>query len=76
MPKDGCDECGSTEFEAALEDEAAQGQFMATQVDYNHRRDELLGFYNHLGLLVDCEPRRGYADYEKVKRELQFNIKH
>lgn len=76
MPHDGCDECGNKEFKEALDTDEAMAGFTGATMDYSSKRDELLAFYNHLGLLVDVEPRRGYADYEKMKRELQFNIKH
>ena len=77
MPSDhGCDECGSKEFEHEdWNDDAAVSGLLQRQVDYETRKGELLSFYNHHGLLIDCEPRRGFADYDKVKREIQFNCK-
>ena len=39
-------------------------------------KEELLPFYNELGLLVDFEPRRGYDDYDRMKRAIQYVIKH
>ena len=43
---------------------------------YHSKKDDLLAFYNELGLLVDFEPRNGWEDYEKLKRQIQYNIKH
>ena len=43
---------------------------------YASKKDDLLAFYNELGLLTDFEPRNGYDDYEKLKRQIQYNIKH
>jgi adenylate kinase family enzyme len=78
LPSDhGCDECGSKHFEQKdWNDGSAETELIERQLDYETRKGELLAFYNHHGLLVDCEPRRGYADYEKVKRDIQFNCKH
>jgi adenylate kinase family enzyme len=44
--------------------------------EYKLQKDELLAFYNHYGLLVDYQLRTGYDDYEKIKRQIQYNIKH
>eukprot|EP00355_Strombidium_rassoulzadegani_P001291 CAMPEP_0168613196 /NCGR_PEP_ID=MMETSP0449_2-20121227/3324_1 /TAXON_ID=1082188 /ORGANISM="Strombidium rassoulzadegani, Strain ras09" /LENGTH=53 /DNA_ID=CAMNT_0008653817 /DNA_START=593 /DNA_END=754 /DNA_ORIENTATION=- len=44
--------------------------------DYLEGRDELLGFYNHLGLLIDFNVARGYEDYEKLKQQVQMKCKH
>ena len=43
---------------------------------YKENVEGLLGFYDRLGTLVDCEPRKGYESYEDIKRTLQHNIKH
>ena len=43
---------------------------------YHSMKGNLLSFYNQFGLLVDFEPRRGYEDYDKLKRQIQYNIKH
>ncbi len=43
---------------------------------YSSKKDALLSFYNEYGLLVDFEPRHGYEDYEKMKRQIQYTIKH
>jgi adenylate kinase family enzyme len=44
--------------------------------EYKQQKDELLAFYNHYGLLVDYQLRTGYDDYDKIKRQIQYNIKH
>ena len=72
-PKDGhCVDCGSSNivngsdpitFEKELE-------------QYKASKEQLLGFYDHFGLLVDFEIKRGYEDYENLKRKIQMNIKH
>jgi hypothetical protein len=36
----------------------------------------LLGFYSHFGTLVDFELKKGYEDYDNLKRKIQMNIKH
>lgn len=73
MPSDGtCDDCGSQQFESGSDPVAFEQQLTV----YQKQRDELLDFYNHYGLLVDFEVRRGFDDFEKLKRSVQFNIKH
>lgn len=72
----GCDECGSKKFDTKnWDDEDTNAEFVNRQVNYEAIKSDLLSFYNHHGLLVDCEPRRGYGDYDKVKRDIQFNCK-
>jgi hypothetical protein len=44
--------------------------------NYKKEKDDLLGFYDHLGLLVDYELKTGYSDYAKLRDQIQFNIKH
>jgi hypothetical protein len=43
---------------------------------YKKNKDDLLAFYNKHGLLIDFDMREGYGDYEKIKRQIMFNIKH
>ena len=50
--------------------------FEAELESYKQRKDELLTFYNHYGLLVDFDLKNGYDDYDKIKRQIQYNIKH
>ena len=73
MPKDGhCDDCGSPNIGVGSD----PATFEAELEIYKQQRDELLAFYNHYGLLVDFELRKGFEDYEKLKRSIQYNIKH
>lgn len=73
MPADGnCDDCGSSNFGPG----SNPAQFEQELADYKAQKDDLLAFYNHFGLLVDFELRNGYQDYEKVKRAIQYNLKH
>ena len=44
--------------------------------DYNKKKEELLPFYSHHGLLVDFELRKGYDDFPRLKEQIQFNIKY
>ena len=72
LPKDGiCDDCGNNEFEFA-ETPDFHDQIKA----HREKSKDLLAFYNTFGNLVDFEVRGGYADYEKLKRQIQFNLKH
>ena len=60
VPSDGhCYDCGSREFEAA----GNTPEFERVLKGYKEQKDELLGFYDHLGLLVDFELKTGYGDY-------------
>ena len=36
-------------------------------LEFNKRKDELLPFYSHHGLLVDFELRNGYDDFPNLK---------
>ena len=72
-PEDGhCFDCGSTEISAA----GNPATFEQTLKEYKAQKDDLLGFYDHLGLLVDFEVKRGYEDYDKLRDKIQFNCKH
>ena len=73
MPKDGsCDDCGSSTFISGSD----PINFEKNLEKYKERRNELLAFYNNFGILTDFEIRKGYDDYEKLKRTIQFNLKH
>lgn len=74
MPgKDGrCVDCGSTNIVNGSNPIAFEKDLEA----YKASRDELLSFYDHFGLLVDFELKKGYDDYENLKRQVQINIKH
>lgn len=72
-PKDGhCVDCGSSNIVNASDPIRFEQQLE----NYKNTKDELLGFYDHFGLLVDFELKKGYEDYEKLKRQIQMNIKH
>ena len=73
IPHDGhCFDCGSTEIRR----EGNATEFELALKNYKDQKDELLGFYSHLGLLVDFEIKSGYSDYGKLRDQIQFNIKH
>ena len=73
IPEDGyCFDCGSTNLIAGNDPLKLERELEL----YNSKKDDLLAFYNDLGLLVDFEPLRGYDDYEKLKRQIQYTIKH
>jgi hypothetical protein len=72
-PKDGkCVDCGSSNIVNASD----PFTFERDLENYKKSRDELLGFYDHFGLLVDFELKKGYEDYDNLKRRIQMNIKH
>lgn len=72
-PTDGhCFDCGSRDIQRV---ENTQN-FEQILQDYKKQKDDLLGFYDHLGLLVDFELKTGYSDYSKLRDQIQFNIKH
>ena len=72
-PLDGhCFDCGSRDITPA----PISPNFEKTLQEYKNQKDALLGFYDHLGLLVDFEIKNGYADYAKLRDQIQFNIKH
>lgn len=73
MPKDGhCFDCGSTDIRV----QGNPADFEQTLKEYKEQKDDLLGFYDHLGLLVDFEVKGGYEDYDKLRDKIQFNCKH
>jgi hypothetical protein len=73
MPENNtCDDCGSSSFSVGSE----PATFEQNLEIYKAQKQELLAFYNHFGILVDFELRKGYNDYEKLKRSIQYNLKH
>ena len=73
VPEDGhCYDSASTNFEPGSD----PAKFEKELESYHAKKADLLAFYNQLGLLVDFEPRRGYDDYDKLKRQIQYNVKH
>ena len=73
MPTDGhCYDCGSRDLARS----GNASQFEGELQTYKQQKEELLGFYDHLGLLVDFELKTGYEDYAKLRDQIQFNIKH
>ena len=73
IPEDGhCFDCGSTNLAPGSD----PSRFERELEIYSSLKDDLLAFYNEYGLLVDFEPRRGYEDYDKLKRQIQYSIKH
>ena len=73
MPHDGhCDDCCCTNFV----DGSDPAEFEKDLENYQKNKDELLSFYNSTGTLVDFELKKGYESYDKLKRTLQYNIKH
>ena len=73
MPEDGhCFDCGSRNIKRAGDVD----DFESLLSNYRANKDELLGFYDHLGLLVDFDLKKGYDDYGKLRDKIQFNIKH
>ena len=73
MPTDGhCDDCGGHNF-VRCSDVPKFGNDLAA---YQKTKDDLLSFYNNHGTLIDFEVKQGYDSYDKLKRTLQYNIKH
>ena len=72
-PEDGfCNDCGSIHIKPATDPESFEKGLQT----YNEKKNDLLEFYNHLGLLVDVDLRKGgLDDYERVKQNIQYNIK-
>lgn len=72
-PKDGhCVDCGSSDIRLGSDPITFERELEA----YKSTKEDLLGFYSHFGLLVDFELKRGYEDYDNLKRAIQTNIKH
>ena len=73
QPEDGhCFDCGSRDIVRS----GNASEFEQQLEEYRKQKDEVLGFYDHLGLLVDFEVKQGYEDYQQLKDQIQFNIKH
>ena len=73
VPEDGhCFDCGSRDIKRS----GNAATFEKTLQEYKVQKEELLGFYDHLGLLVDYELKQGFEDYSNLKDQIQFNIKH
>ena len=73
MPDDGnCFSCGSHQIISATDPEKFETDLNA----YNQIKGELLGFYDHHGLLADIDLKKGgLDDYENVRRQIQYQIK-
>ena len=66
-PLDGhCFDCGSKD----ITKHTSATNFEQILQDYKKQKDELLGFYDHLGLLVDFELKTGYSDYSKLRDQI------
>ena len=64
MPKDGhCFDCGSLDIRR----QGSAADFEQTLKTYKDQKEELLAFYDHLGLLVDFDVKQGYDDYSKLR---------
>ena len=81
-PQDGfCNDCGSVHIKPTTDIEKFKNNLCLYLMNYNlqdykDKKDNILEFYNHLGLLVDVDLKKGgLEDYEKVKQKLQFGIK-
>ena len=73
VPKDGvCGDCGSSN----LNDGSDPIQFEKELEAYKANKEELLSFYDHYGLLVDYEIKRGFDDFERLKKKIQYTTKH
>ena len=73
MPDDGhCDDCGSCNIVKSGDLENFEKELQA----YHIKKEQLCGFYNQIGNLVDFELRNGYESYDALKMEVQHNIKH
>lgn len=73
MPEDGhCFDCGSRNIKRAGDVDV----FEQLLSNYRDSKEDLLGFYDHLGLLVDFDLKKGYEDYNNLRDKIQFNIKH
>lgn len=63
--KDGhCVDCGSHNITSASDPISFEKELEA----YKANKEELLGFYDNFGLLVDFELKKGYDDYDNLKR--------
>ena len=72
-PDDGhCFDCGSRDLRKG----GNAPNFEAVLQEYKNQKEEFLGFYDHLGILVDFEIKSGFNDYARLRDQIQFNIKH
>jgi hypothetical protein len=72
-PKDGhCVDCGSSNITNGSDPISFERDLEA----YKKSKDSLLSFYDHYGILVDFELKKGFEDYDTLKRKIQMNIKH
>jgi len=67
-----CSDCGSNNLAPASD----PIRFEKDLEEYKAQKEEILGFYDHLGLLVDFELKRGYDDFDKLKKKIQHVCKH
>ena len=73
VPKDGhCFDCGSRDIVRS----GNAADFEQKMSAYKQSKDDILGFYSEIGLLLDFELKSGYEDYADLKEQMQFNIKH
>ena len=74
FPKDGhCFDCGSRDIQPV---KGVSQDFNDKLLEEEGNLEEIMGFYDKLGLLIDFEVRRGYGDYERLRETVQCNIKH
>jgi len=72
-PKDGhCVDCGSSNITNGSDPITFERELDL----YKKSKEGLLGFYDHYGLLVDFELKKGFEYYDNLKRKIQMNIKH
>ena len=72
MPKDGhCVECGSSNIIEGSDPISFEKELER----YKANKDEILSFYDHYGLLVDFEIKKGFEDFEKLKKKIQYGTK-
>ena len=57
-----CYDCGSNNIVRS----GNASEFEKQLNDYREKKDAILGFYDHLGLLVDFEIKGGYEDYAQL----------
>ena len=59
-----CVDCGSSNIVRGSDPIRFEKELEA----YKANKDNLLGFYDHYGLLVDFELKKGFEDYDNLKR--------
>ena len=66
-PKDGhCVDCGSSNIVNGSDPITFERELET----YKRNRDEILGFSDHFGILVDFELKRGYDDFDNLKKKI------